>query len=123
MLGFAPIASVPLSALPGLNLYPYTLTNSSYLYDLSVGISPVTIDVLTVESTSQVYNIVAGLGLINIYPDPVVNQNNVYGVVTFVFDKAATVFKTNIVVTQQPYNVVVNSITDKFIKINAFILN
>lgn len=123
MLGFAPIASVPLSGLPGLNLYPYTLTNSSYLYDLSVGVSPVTIDVLTVESTSQVYNIVADLGLINIYPDPVVNQNNVYGVVTFVFDKAATVFKTNIVVTQQPYNVVVNSITDKFIKINAFILN
>lgn len=122
MLGFAPIASVPLSALPGLNLYPFTLTNTSYLYDITIGVGNVDVYVSPVTSTSTLYNITIGLGFINIYPDTFVNSNNVYGVITFVFDKPATVFKTNIIVLKQPYNVVTSNPVDKFIKTNAFLL-
>lgn len=123
MLGFAPIASGPLSALPGINLYPYTLTNTNYIYDLVVGVSPVTIDVTTIASSNVIYQVIAGLGFVSIYPETIVNSNNVYGVITFVFDKATTVFKTNIVIVKEPYNVVVSTPTNKFIKIDAFLLN
>lgn len=123
MLGFAPIASVPLSTLPGINLYPYTLENTSYLYSLVFTTGPVSISVSTVDSTSTLYEIRAGLGFVTIYPDSIINSNNVYGVITYVFDKPATIFKTNIVTIKEPYNVVVNTTADKFIKTNALLLD
>jgi hypothetical protein len=122
MLGFAPIAFGPLSSLPQQVLYPYKLTNVSYIYELAVGVSPVTITTPALPSGSVVYAIRAGLGLANIYPDLVQNQSSIYGVITYVFDKPATTFKTNIVVVKEPYNVVTDIVLDKFIKNNVLIL-
>ena len=123
MLGFAPIASVPLSALSQQVVYPFTLTNINYLYNLSIGVGPVSISVPTIPSASTVYEITAGLGLIFLYPDFIQNVNIVYGAATYVFDRPPTTFKTNIVTVKEPYNIIVNAKTDKFIKTSVLIID